>query len=182
MVASVPPFQATMVPSSVAKRKRAGLPLSMNPLDVLNTVPVGVPDDPVGSGGDGMPTTSKLIDTGVLFAPGTVYSVDTLAPLSEIQKGLVELSEMPQGLTRWGSVTAATPGKSETRFVCKTFPDSRQRSSRASRQGRARKRAERRPLVVRDMIDLRTGDRAKMELPRQSRRGEERTSMTVGKG
>src|SRR5262249_13748502 len=29
---------------------------------------------------------------------------------------------MPQGLTRLGSVTAATPGKSDTRLVCRTVP------------------------------------------------------------
>ena len=42
--------------------------------------------------------------------------------LSEIQNGLPALSEMPQALTRLGSWTAATPGKSDTRLVCKTVP------------------------------------------------------------
>jgi len=43
--------------------------------------------------------------------------------LSEIQNGLPPLSEMPQALTRLESWTAATPGKSDTRLVCKTMPD-----------------------------------------------------------
>src|SRR5438309_4317274 len=49
--------------------------------------------------------------------------------------GLVELSEIPQGLTRWGSMTLATPGRSDTKLVCSTFPDNRHRSSRASKLG-----------------------------------------------
>ena len=43
--------------------------------------------------------------------------------LSEIQNGLPELSEMPQALTRLGSIVAATPGRSDTRLVCKTVPE-----------------------------------------------------------
>jgi hypothetical protein len=38
-------------------------------------------------------------------------------PWFEIQKGLVALWEMPQGLCIYGSVMAASPGISETRFV-----------------------------------------------------------------
>ena len=86
----------------------------------MNTVPVGVP--PVGSTGVGMFTTSGLIVTGALFAPGTRYSVDRPALLSEIQNGLPVLSEMPHALTRFGSVTAAAPGRSDTRLVCRTVP------------------------------------------------------------
>src|SRR6266436_5890675 len=48
--------------------------------------------------------------------------VDRPALLSEIQNGLPPLSEIPQGLTRFGSSKAATPGKSDTRLVCKTVP------------------------------------------------------------
>src|ERR1700722_9909182 len=51
---------------------------------------------------------------------------------------------MPQGLTRLGSVNWATPGKSDTRLVCKTLPDRTQRSSRTSRPGRVEERTERR--------------------------------------
>jgi methylaspartate ammonia-lyase len=45
------------------------------------------------------------------------------ALLSEIQNGLPELSEIPHELTRLGSVTAATPAKSDTRLVCNTVPE-----------------------------------------------------------
>ena len=48
--------------------------------------------------------------------------MDKPALLSEIQNGLLALSEMPQALTRLGSWTAATPGKSDTRLVCETVP------------------------------------------------------------
>src|SRR5258708_17784960 len=86
----------------------------------LKSVPVGVP--PSRLAGVGMFTTSGEIEIPMLPAPGTEYSVDTPAPLSEIQKGLPELSEMPHGLTRWGSCTAATPGRSDTRLVWSTVP------------------------------------------------------------
>src|SRR5262249_3670024 len=107
MVASVPLFQATMVPSSVSKMKEAGLPLASmkGPAGgaVLNTIPVGVPGAPIAALGVGMPTTRPC------FTPWVLYSVDTPALLSEIQKGLpsfvevVGLSAIPQGLTSWES-------------------------------------------------------------------------------
>src|SRR5260370_28810286 len=78
-------FQPTRVPSSVANRKIAeaviGFPFLSTPLTVnppvappsmLNTVPVGAPVAPSGSPGVGMLTTSGLIETGVLLAPGTL--------------------------------------------------------------------------------------------------------------
>src|SRR5262249_34359272 len=130
-----------MVPSSVSNRKagEAGpLPLAetlnppLAPPKVLNTVPVGVPSVPRGSagGGPGICTTSPC------FAPAVLYSVATPVPLSETQKALVVLSELPQGVTSWGARVWATPGKSDTRFVCSTLPARRRRSSRASRVGR----------------------------------------------
>src|SRR6185312_16339474 len=39
---------------------------------------------------------------------------------------------MPHGLTRFGSCTAATPGRSDTRLVCRTVPDNSLRISRVS--------------------------------------------------
>src|SRR5262245_42810334 len=134
--------QPEMVPSSVSNRKTAAagpLPLAetlnppLAPPKVLNTAPVGVPSVPRGSagGGPGIFTTS---DCGV---PAVLYSVDTPVPLSETQNGLPPLSAMPQGLTRWGSRFAATPGRSDTRFVCSTLPARRRRSSSASRLGRS---------------------------------------------
>src|SRR3954447_13043661 len=78
-------FQPTRVPSSVANRKAAeaviGLPILSTPLTVnhplappsmLKTCPVGVPVAPSGSPGVGMLTTSGLIETGVLLAPGAL--------------------------------------------------------------------------------------------------------------
>src|SRR5262249_41854992 len=134
-----PGFQPTMVPSSVANRNTAAAevavpvfvkPLILNPPvgppSVLNTVPVGVPSVPRGAGGLGMLTTSAC------GTPAVLESVDTPALLSEIQKGLPLLVEMPHGLTRWGSICCATPGRSDTKFVCRTLDDSRQRASKTS--------------------------------------------------
>ena len=69
----------------MANRKTAGAvigfpllstPLTLNPpvapRSMLNTVPVGVPLAPSGLPGVGMLTTSGLIETGVLLAPGTL--------------------------------------------------------------------------------------------------------------
>jgi hypothetical protein len=50
--------------------------------------------------------------------PAPLYSVATFAPLSDIQKGLIELDVIPQGFLRFGSVFVAIPGMSETRLVC----------------------------------------------------------------
>src|SRR5262249_18645567 len=76
--------------------------------------------------------------------PAVLYSVETPVPLSETQKGLPALSEMPQGLTRWGSRFWATPGRSDTRFVCSTLPAGQRRSSSASRVGRNAETSRRR--------------------------------------
>src|SRR5204862_6604583 len=99
----VPPLQAAMVPSSVTKIKRAppksGLP--------LKTIPVGVAA-PVGG----------IVTVNASFCPAPLYSVETPVPLSATHHGLVELDVRPHGLTRLGSVSAANPGTSETRFVC----------------------------------------------------------------
>src|SRR5262245_12878712 len=76
---------------------------------------------------------------------------------------------MPQGLTRWGSWMAATPGRSETRLVCKTLPDNRLRSSRGSRRGRTRDRAGGRLPVRRDMIGLRNERQSARRVVRASR-------------
>src|SRR5262245_3713413 len=133
--------QPAMVPSSVANRKTeaagpwpfaATLNPPLGPPKVLNTVPVGVPPAPRGSAGGG----PGIFTTGDCGVPAVVDSVDTPVPLSETQKGLPPLSEMPQGLTRLGSRVLATPGRSDTRFVCSTLPARRRRSSSASRLGR----------------------------------------------
>src|SRR5262249_27242115 len=56
-------------------------------------------------------------------------------PLSDSQNAPpLGLSEMPHGLIRFGSRISATPGWSDTRFLCWSSPvvDSMQRPSRAS--------------------------------------------------
>src|SRR5215472_11251035 len=115
-----PGFQPTIVPSSVAKRKRAGAdvgllfastPEIMNPpwfgsgrVVILKTVPVGAPLLPMRSTGVGIPTTSGLMVTEFGALGGTLYSVATPAALSETQKGEpVGISVTPQGFSRFGS-------------------------------------------------------------------------------
>src|SRR6516162_267205 len=111
-------FQPRIVPSSVAKMKK-DLP-DMEPWEItksfvaLNTMPVGVP--PVGAPGAGIVTTRGEGPTGKA-CPFALYRVDRPDPLSETQKGEVELETRPQGLTRLGSVKRATPAMSETRFT-----------------------------------------------------------------
>src|SRR5215468_4666333 len=111
-------FQPRIVPSSVAKMKN-DLP-DMEPWEIaksfvaLNTMPVGVP--PVGAPGAGIVTTRGEGPTGKA-CPFALYRVDRPDPLSETQKGEVELETRPQGLTRLGSVKRATPAISETRFT-----------------------------------------------------------------
>ena len=69
---------------------------------------------PVG-GPPGMLTTSGTIAFGVAGgAPEN--SVAVLVPLFDVQSGLVGRNDMPHGLTRFGSVSVAIPGMSETTF------------------------------------------------------------------
>jgi len=100
-----------MVPSSEAKRKTAGLLVATwKSVVLLNTCPVGDPG-PVPLAAGGTVTTS-----GMMF-PTPPYRVETPVPLSETQNGPLGDAEMPQELTRFGSVLRARPGTSETRFV-----------------------------------------------------------------
>src|SRR5207247_7282318 len=103
--ACVPPDHAEMVPSSLAKIKRA-VPCEgiTKPLVGLNTMPVGAP---------GTDTTSPS------FAPVLpLYNVDFPVPLSATHHGLVALATRPQALTRSGSVRSAETAPSETRLCC----------------------------------------------------------------
>src|SRR5580765_7409570 len=77
---------------------------------LLPTTPVGSPPVTVtkfvpGFSTSGEPETS----------PRNNLAVNV--PLLEIQKGLVPLKAIPQGLIRNGSWTGARPGISETKFV-----------------------------------------------------------------
>ena len=67
-----------------------------------------------------MATTRGTAATGLPFT-SPLYSVETSVPLSETQIGVFGPCDIPHGLTRFGSVSWATPGWSETRLVC-TYP------------------------------------------------------------
>src|SRR3954453_1819121 len=120
MVAVVPPFHPAIVPSSMSKMKRAGLLFVGSRKSVvlpLKTCPVGVETVPVGEpAGGGMVTT---IETFCGLAGSEVlYRVALPVPLSDTHQGLVALCDTPHAFCRSGSVTAASPGTSETRLVC----------------------------------------------------------------
>src|SRR5882724_2338836 len=120
-VGSTVGFQPSMVPSSVANRKKAGperpsLVITKSGeagSKVLNAWPVGAPTAPCpADGGAGMPTTRGW------GLPAPSYSVVTPAWLSDTQIGVPGPTDVPQGFFRFGSVCSAKPGTSETRFVC----------------------------------------------------------------
>src|SRR5262249_9025545 len=134
--------QAERVPSSVAKRNRAGplwppevtwnapLPSKMAPVTAA-VEPAGLP----GGGGVGA--------RGDRSCPVLLYRVEKPVPLSATQKGPEGLAARPQGLTRWASVCAAIPGTSDTRLVWKKLlTEGRERSSSRSTAGRADCRPE----------------------------------------
>src|SRR6266568_4385375 len=93
-------FQPEIVPSSVSNRNRAGpdkVPaVTVNPLVALKTVPVGVPGPEPEAGG----MVNTRGEPGGNGWPWPLYSVENPVKLSETQKGLVELKEMPHGLRR----------------------------------------------------------------------------------
>src|SRR5438132_9724958 len=89
--ACVPPDHAEIVPSALAKIKRA-VPCKgiTNPLVPLNTMPVGAP---------GTDTTRGT------FAPVLpLYNVDFAVALSATHQGLVGLAVRPHAFTRSGSM------------------------------------------------------------------------------
>ena len=108
------PFHAEIVPLRLAKMKFDAVPLTVKvPAPaLLNTWPVG-PCGPLAV--VGMLTTRAC---GAAIPLVTRYRVDVLVAWFEIQNGLVALNDMPQGFLRFGSVTCASPGTSDTRLVC----------------------------------------------------------------
>src|SRR5262245_5245792 len=97
-----------MVPSSLTNRNMSPLNAPA-PAPLLKTCPVGFPappggitTPPDGSGGDPNVTLLATLVVGL-----TEYKVETPVPLSETQNGLAPEVEMPQGLTRNGSVSWA---------------------------------------------------------------------------
>jgi hypothetical protein len=114
-------FHPEIVPSSVAKMKRAGLPgLSRKSPVLLDTWPVGVDTVPIGEPAGGGMVTTRGLPTGK-GCPAPLYRVENPAPLSETQKGEVAEWDIPQGFFRFESVFMARPGISETRLVW-TYP------------------------------------------------------------
>src|SRR5215831_1481258 len=106
-----------IVPSSVAKINPAGpleVPFEMtNPVVELLTWPVGAG---VKFGGGLFGGAIGTGEGGEASTPVPRYNDANPVPLSEIQIGLAAELDIPQGLTRFSSCTAATPGRSETKF------------------------------------------------------------------
>src|SRR5882672_7044289 len=99
LVTSTFGFQPAMVPSSVENRKTERWPgtTSKAPLKALKTVPVGAdaPSCPLGGG---------IVTTRLCASPVPSYKVESPVPLSEIHQGEPEDRDMPQALTRLGSM------------------------------------------------------------------------------
>jgi hypothetical protein len=104
---------ARIIPSSLAKTKFAGWRVVGAAVVPTRKFP-GIPAKIAPVGPPSTPTTSGLIE---IVVPLLMYSVDLSVPLSATHHGLVGLRVSPQPLTRFGSVSAAAPGTSETRFV-----------------------------------------------------------------
>src|SRR5260370_885235 len=108
LVAATVGFHPKIVPSSVAKMKRAGpcvAPLATtNPAPPLKTTPVGAPG-----------TETVSVTLAPVFA---LYSVERSVPLSATHHGDVPLATSPQALTRAGSTRSAGTAPSDTRLCC----------------------------------------------------------------
>src|SRR5882724_665520 len=111
-------LQPEIPPSSLAKMKRLDpdtLPFETGNSPVpLKTMPVGAAIVPPPAGGM---ITTRGWPTGAGF-PEPSYSVLTPVALSATQRNVGCATARPQGLTKFGSVTGARPGMSDTRFVC----------------------------------------------------------------
>src|SRR6266436_3219700 len=114
-VGSTVGFQPEMEPSSLTKMKRAGreIPFFVTWKNgvVFLTCPVGLPP-PLFRAAVGIVTISERA------VPSCPYRVETPVPLSLTQ--IVPFgaeTDMPQGLTRFGSTCCATPAMSDWKFV-----------------------------------------------------------------
>jgi hypothetical protein len=99
----VPLVQAAIVPSSVTKINREPPKLAVG----LDTTPIRAE----GPSGGGIVTTSAWGKLAPLYKGGDVGFV-----ISHPDRAVVELVR-PQGLTKFGSVNLATPGRSEIRLL-----------------------------------------------------------------
>src|ERR1700721_174759 len=112
-----------MVPFKLEKMKGADPPFPPPPTGkdeglgfIFATWPVG-PTAPIPPGGMAiLPVGGLTAVTFVTSLPAvTAKRVAVLVPWFEVQKGLVAVWDIPQGLTSSGSVMLASPGISETR-------------------------------------------------------------------
>src|SRR4029453_11502939 len=108
-------FQPEMEPSSLTKMKKAGAEfpffLTWKNGVLLRTCPVGLPP-PLFRAAVGIVTTSERA------VPSCPERVETPVPLSLTQ--IVPFgaeTDMPHGLTRFGSTCSATPAMSDWKFV-----------------------------------------------------------------
>src|ERR1700687_3183510 len=106
-----PPVHAEIFPSSVSNMKIPGWPFT------LKATPLGGATIPVGVAGFELPFGGATVNDP-FNAPFWSYSVVNPLLLSEIQNGLPGTKAIPQGFNSLGSVLAAIPDVSETRFVC----------------------------------------------------------------
>src|SRR5262245_20301352 len=95
-----------MIPSRLAKMKRAGPVLTRKSVVLLNTWPVG--DPCVRPGAGGMVTVSEAF-AAVLPSALLVYRVVTPVRWSETQNGVIGPKETPQGFFRLASTTTGAP-------------------------------------------------------------------------
>src|SRR5437867_12174132 len=107
-------FHPEIDPSSATKMKVLGceLPFFMTLKNGVPfaTIPVGLPPSLLLALGG-------IVMTSPVAVPSRLYSVDTPAPLSLMKMVFDEECAMPQGLTKFGSLNLATPGRSETKLT-----------------------------------------------------------------
>src|SRR6266436_350925 len=107
-------FQPEIEPSSLTKMKRAGAEfpffVTWKNCVPLKTCPVGFP----------VPRFRALVGIVTISeeaVPSWWYRVETPVPLSLTQTVPPGETDMPQGLTRFGSICCATPPMSDWKFV-----------------------------------------------------------------
>jgi hypothetical protein len=131
---STPLLHPAIVPSFVANNSLLGPAFAP---DAMTKPPVPLVATPVGGetplpSGEGM-VTGCGDPAGIGFpAPSKASALPASA--SETQSPPFNPTAIPHGLTRFGSVSRARPGMSETRLVWVNVTDSRRRSSRFSTQ------------------------------------------------
>src|SRR5437764_8799062 len=121
-------FQPVICPASDAKMKTDGFALVPSVTVKSVALPVPLNTWPVGE-----PPGMATLNGWVSGLPATLPAYSSLRSewLAEIQNAPdVGLSEMPQALSRVGSVRRATPGWSEIRFVARNAVLGLERSSR----------------------------------------------------